>query len=205
MMKWSTWGGGLAESASTCISAAYYKKNQIHNLECIYCPFPTPLLFLFERGRTNRAWSLEHDVTHKQSDCQVTGEAAPFGPNYSGQTPSIAITTPPSELVPPLLKEKKLPPLHSLKFSVAVLRARSVCLWRWMSDRLGSLLFRPCWGLHIMKGTWGEQEKKRRRVSKTPQLWIPWWSTKVWHGKLNERWKRCLRGDESRWDWKLGS
>lgn len=54
------------------------QKNQIHNLECIYCPFPTPLLFLFERGRTNRAWSLEHDVTHKQSDCQVTGEAAPL-------------------------------------------------------------------------------------------------------------------------------
>lgn len=83
-----------------------------------------------------------------------------FGPNYSGQTPSIAAATPPSELVPPLLKEKKLPLLHSLKFSVTVLRARSVCLWRWMSDRPGSLLFRPCWGLHIMKGTWGEQEKR---------------------------------------------
>ncbi len=66
--------GGLTKSAATCISATYYK-NQIHKLECIQSSLPTPRFFLLDD-----AWSLEHGVTHKRSNCQVTGEAAPLVP-----------------------------------------------------------------------------------------------------------------------------
>lgn len=86
----------------------------------------------------NRAWSLEHEVTHKQSkDCQVTGEAAAFGPNYSIQTPLLHQHYMHLHLHWFPCWRRNLNPttsqLHSLPLSLAVLRAGEI----WQRQQLG--------------------------------------------------------------------
>lgn len=94
---------GLTKSTPTYISATYYK-NQIQNLECIYSPFPTPLLFLSEHGQrtTLSPWSM----TCTQAK-RVTGNrrGCAFGPNYSSQTPPLLSLYLHFSWLPSVLKE----------------------------------------------------------------------------------------------------
>lgn len=153
--------------------------------------------------------------------CQVTGEAVPLvlispvNPLHRHHYTSISTG------------ENLNPFTHPTSLSRAVLGAGEVwqrqagggVLWRWMSDWPGSLLFRPCLGASYNERHLGRTGKDRRRVKEMLCILFSFncfnplmvniaksvkWEVK-WEVKDCERWKRCLRADESRWEWKLGS
>lgn len=125
-------------------------------------PFPT---LFFSSLSVDDQPCLVHGAWHNAQAKRLPGNrrGCTFGPNYSSQPPpSPSLHLHLNWFL--LLKEKKTPsPTQPL--CLAVLRAGGV-LWRWMSGWPWSLLFRPCWGLHIMKGTWGEQGKADRGLER---------------------------------------
>lgn len=138
----------------------------------------SPNLFFFypSAWTTNHAGSLEHDVTHKQSECPVTGDAAPLvliipvHPLHRRHLTSISIGFLPCW-------RRTLQPSYPPNFSLAVLGAGKDWQRQWVrgvfsGDECQTSQEKPpscsghVRGLHIMKGTWGRQGKTERRLKR---------------------------------------
>lgn len=160
---------------------------------------------------------MEHDITHKQSDCQVTGEAAPLvliipvNPLHRHHYTSISTGS------CCWRKKKNLNPFtHPTSLSS--------CPQGWGCSLAMNVRLAVKPPVPAMLGT-SYNERHLRRTGKGRQgvreIYFIFSCTclnplmgniaKSVNGMLNGRWKdcksskRCLKADESRWEWKLGS
>lgn len=191
----------------------------MHRLECIYSPFSA--LFFSSSSMDNnpclvdRAW---HNVQAQRLPGNRRG--CTFGPNYPSQpppSPSLHL-----HLDWFLLKEKRPQPLHPPTHPTSLSLSLPCCPQGWgcslaMNVRLA---VKPV----LLKLGTSYNERHLRRTGKGRKvrgsllysavlayvLMMDKLATSV-DGTLSERWKgckrgkRCLKADESRWEWKQGS